>query len=153
MQKHFVTFYSPGTLFHEETTKEIGAWDVEQAVEMAKGIIERYNSKPFGFRFKTIDKTGADWSVITETIGESPMHYLGGEILTLEEIEARNDPKDEILISNMKGNDWNRIIQNKNSWLITQPFLDGDLLIDFVGFDKSLADLANGKGIQPPGSF
>ncbi len=42
MQKHFVTFYSPGTFVSEETTNPIGSWDVAAAMKMAHGIVERY---------------------------------------------------------------------------------------------------------------
>lgn len=59
------------------------------------------------------------------------MYYLGGKILTLKDVEARNDPGDRILISNMRGNDLDRVIENCNSWKVTQPFLKGDEVVDF----------------------
>ena len=42
MKAHFVTFSSPGTFVHEETTKPIGSWDTEKAIEMAREITERH---------------------------------------------------------------------------------------------------------------
>ncbi len=130
MQKHFVTFYSPGTFVHEQTTKPIETWNVEQAVEMSKQITERYNAKPFGFRFST--RARKDNELDSKTVKESPMYYLGGDVLTLEDVKKRNDPKDEILISNMECNDWNRIIENRNSWKITQPLCADDVVLDFT---------------------
>ena len=35
-QKHYVTFYSPGSFVSESTGKEIDAWSVDLAVRMAK---------------------------------------------------------------------------------------------------------------------
>ena len=36
IQKHFITFVSPGTFVHEETEKEIDSWDVEKAKKCVK---------------------------------------------------------------------------------------------------------------------
>ena len=130
MQKHFVTFYSPGTFVYEQTTKPIEEWNAEQAVEMAKSITERHAAKPFGFRFST--RARKDDELDSKTVKESPMYYLGGDVLTLEDVKKRNDPKDAILISNMECNGWNRIIENRNSWKITQPLRADDVILDFT---------------------
>lgn len=53
MRKHFVTFYSPGTFVAEETELPIDAWDIDKAVKMAHKIVERYEARPYGFRFST----------------------------------------------------------------------------------------------------
>jgi len=56
--KDQVTFYSPGTLFSEGTIRDIDIRDPEHclklACKMAKSIIERHSSKPYGFKFRTI---------------------------------------------------------------------------------------------------
>ena len=129
MKKNFVTFYSPGTFFSEQTTKEIDSWDIKIAVEMAENVGERYNATPYGFTFTERERGDGDLdSRISKT---SNMHYLGGELFTLEQIKAKNDPEDRILISNMECNKWNRVITNTNSWKVTLPFEDGDILLDF----------------------
>lgn len=127
MQKHFVVFYSPGTFFTESTEKEIDSWDVNTAMQMATTIKERHSAVPFGFQFKTRTRTDADFdSKVTAT---SCMYCLGGAVETLADVEARNDPKDRILISNMRGNGWDRIIVNTNSWKITQPLNPEDIIL------------------------
>jgi len=127
MKKHFVTFYSPGSFVSEETTKEIDEWSTKKAIEMADAITERYNAKPYGFQFKTRERTDDELdSKITE---KSNMYYLGGEVFTLAEVKARNDPSDRILISNMECNGYDRIIVNNNSWQFTAPLDDGDIVL------------------------
>ena len=129
MQKHFVTFYSPGTFVHETTTKEIASWDVEQAKVMARDVVERYAAKPFGFQFTTRSR-GPDDFDSSET-ARSPFYYLGGKVYTLVEIEARNDPDEKILRSNMRSNGYDRVIVNENSYRSTHPLNEGDVVLDW----------------------
>lgn len=100
MKKNFVTFFSPGTFFSEETTKEISEWDVDLAMKMARDICERYNAKPYGFKFYTRERNENDFD--SKEINQSGLFYLGGKVFTLKELEDKNDPEDEILIRNMK---------------------------------------------------
>lgn len=128
MEKHFVSFYSPGTFVSEETTKPIDAWDVEAAVLMASEIKERYGAKPYGFRFSTRSRSDADLD--SKVIKSSGIYYLGGKVMTLAEVEARNDPKDRILLSNMRGNHYDRIVVNDNSWRFTAALNEGDVVLN-----------------------
>lgn len=125
MERHFVTFYSPGTLVAEDTTMPIDSWDVDKAVEMAREVKWRI---PYGFVFTT--RARADADLDSHEIKRSGTYYLGGRIETVADVEARNDPKDRILLGNMRGNGWDRIIVNTNSWTWTQPFEDGDALLE-----------------------
>ena len=137
MKKHFVVFLSPGTFVHEESTKEIDSWDVEQAKKMARKIIERHNATPFGFYF--ITRTRGDNDLDSKISDESPMYYLGGKVETLEEVKARAIKDDSILIGNMECNRWDRIITNTNSWKITQPLRKGDVILDWDAPKKVVA--------------
>jgi hypothetical protein len=130
MEKHFVTFYSPGTFVAEDTTKPVDGWDVGAAVAMAREIIERYNATPYGFRFTT--RTRGEDDLDSKVSAKSPMYYLGGKIETLAEVEARNDPEERILLTNMKSNGYARIVVNTNSWKWTQPLKDDDIVLDFA---------------------
>lgn len=47
-----VTFYSPGTFVSETSDVPIDSWDIEKAKELARGIKERHNATPYGFRFR-----------------------------------------------------------------------------------------------------
>lgn len=128
MEQHFVEFYSPGTFVAEITTKPIGLWDVEQAVEMSKDITERYDSRPYGFRF--ITRARADDEPDSHQTAKSGMYYLGGRIETREDVEARNDPNERILRDNLRANDIKRIVVNDNSWQWTQPLNDDDVVLE-----------------------
>lgn len=135
IRRHFVHFYSPGTFFNEETTKEIDSWDIEKACYTAHGITERYGATPYGFSFSTSERGPQDWE--PHEIARSGIYYLGGCILTLEFIKGRNDPNDRILISNMEGNGWSRVIENRNSWKCVRPFAKDDVLLDWKPREKS----------------
>lgn len=130
MQKHYVEFLSPGTLVAESTRKEIDGWDIEQAICMARDVTERHGATPYGFVFITRSRNEDEMDA-RET-ARSGTYYLGGKIETLEEVEARDDPKEDILRSNMRINGWHKIVVNTNSWKWTQPLREGDTVLDFT---------------------
>ena len=128
VKKHFVEFFSPGTFFSEVSAKEIDSWDVDKAIEMARHIVERYNARPYGFRFITRKRNKQDLD--SHVSKASGIYYLGGKIETREEVEARNDPSEEILRSNLRTNNISRIVINTNSWKFTAGLNDEDTVLD-----------------------
>lgn len=107
MEKHFVNFYSPGTIVAEQSSKPIDEWDVDKAIKIARAIKERHGALPYGFRFSTRSRGEDDLD--SKESDTSNLYYLGGKVETLEEVEARKDPNDKILLSNMRMNDWGLI--------------------------------------------
>lgn len=128
MEKHFVTFFSPGTFVPEQTTKPIEKWDSNKAVELARGITERYSAKPYGFQFSTRGRSDKDLD--SKVIKQSPIYYLGGKVRTAAEVLAGTDPKEKILRSNVEYNGIKKVITNDNSWRFVGAFNDGDVLLD-----------------------
>jgi hypothetical protein len=129
IQQHFVTFYSPGTFVSEETTKPISEWNVSTAKRMAHRIKERYGATPHSFRFSTRTRKASDLD--SKVSARSPLYWLGGRIETRAEVEARNDPNEEILRSNMRSNKIERVVINDNSWRFTAPLGETDIVLDF----------------------
>lgn len=127
--RHFVRFYSPGTFVAEQSEKPIESWDVEAAKKLAKTIKERHGALPYGFRFVTRSRGPKDLDSCETK--NSPMHYLGGKVETLAQVKARATEKDRILIANMEGNGYDRIITNDNSWRWTQPLNKGDIVLSW----------------------
>jgi len=127
MEQHFVTFFSPGTFVAEDTTKPINSWSVDDAVAMAALITERHAAKPYAFQFTTRGRE--DHELDSKVIAKSPMHYIGGRVETLEEVEARNSPDERILRANMRGNGYKRIWRSTAGWSWTQPLNDEDVVI------------------------
>ena len=126
-QKHYVTFYSPGSFVSESTSKEIDTWSVDLAVRMAKDIKERHGAVPYGFRFKTKESDG--WS--PKTVKESGMYYLGGRLMRL--IDIPDTKENSILRDNMRFNNYEWVIENTNSWKVTLPFYkDKDTLLGWT---------------------
>lgn len=130
VEKHFVTFYSPGTFVAETTVKEIDSWDTDQAVKLADEITERHGATPYGFRFSTRMREENDLD--SKEASRSNLYYLGGKIETLQDVEARNDPNERILLSNMRANGWGKIVVNYNSWKWTQPLEAEDVVLDYT---------------------
>jgi hypothetical protein len=130
MEKHFVQFLSPGTFVSECSEKPIDAWDVDAAVRMARDIKERHGARPYGFRFVTYQREDDDLN--SHETARGSIHYLGGRIETRDQVEARNDPNEHILLQNMRSNDIKHIIVNDNSWRFTGEFRDDEVLLDVV---------------------
>jgi len=131
MQQHFVTFYSPGTFVAETSSKPIALWDADLAVAMAGEITERYGATPYGFRFST--RAREDDELDSKQVAQSAFYYIGGKVETIEEVEARDDPKEEILRSNMRRNGYSRIWTSTSGWKWTQPLGDADIVIPLPG--------------------
>lgn len=127
MKKHFVTFYSPGTFVAESDTVEIDDWNVEEAVEMSKNIVQRYNATPYGFQFHTRERNESDFD--SKETARSNMYFLGGEIRTLKQVEKDRRPDEKILLSNMRSNDIKAVVVNTNSWSWTQPLGEEDIVL------------------------
>lgn len=130
VSKHFVEYLSPGTFVAESTSKEIASWDVDEAVRMACDISERHGARPYGFRFTT--RTRGPDDLDSRETARSGVYYLGGLVETLEDVRRRASPDDDILISNMEINGYDRIVTNTNSWRWTQPLRGGDTVLDVV---------------------
>lgn len=129
MKQHFVTFCSPGTFVSETTTLPIKSWDVKAAMKMAHSIVERYSATPYGFTFSTRARGKNDLD--SKVIEQSGFYWLGGKIETREEVEARNDPKEENLRSNMRANGIEKVVINDNSWRFTGPFESGHTMLEW----------------------
>lgn len=130
MQKHYVTFYSPGSFLPEETSEEIDSWDVDTAVKMAGEIVERYSARPYAFRFTTRGRRDDEFE--PKIIDKSGIYYLGGTVRTAEEVLSGTDPDEEILRTNVKINGYKRIITNTNSWRFTGALHDDDVVLDVI---------------------
>ena len=151
MQKHFVTFYSPGTFVAEETIKDIASWDVDAAMKMAHGIVERYAATPYAFRFSTRERGNKDLD--SKTTKTSCLYHLGGKVETLAEVEARNDPKEKILLINMRNNGYDKIVVNDNSWRSVHPLGKDDVVLDWKPKKprkRRLPDWQNSQMANPP---
>ncbi len=128
MQKHFVTFLSPGTFFCEESTQPIDSWDPDAAVTMSRAIVERHGATPFAFYFTTRSRNENELD--SKEVKRSGKYYLGGRVLTLEQVKSEM-PDERILISNMECNGWDKIIINSNSFKCCQPLLEDDVVLEF----------------------
>ena len=128
MQKHYVTFLSPGIFVAEDTTKEVPSWDIEAAKAMASSINERYGAKPYAFYFTTRSREEEDFEPkCTET---SPTYYLPHcKVETIDDVRKRADPNERILLRNMEINDWSRIVTTTEGWKWTQPLHDSDIVL------------------------
>ena len=135
MKQHFVTFLSPGTFVHEQSTEPVDSWNVDAAREMARDVKERHGATPFAFYFTT--RSRGDSELDSRETARSGRYFLGGEVQTLGEIKARGNPDDRILISNMECNGWDRVVVNCNSWKVTQPLEADDTILKFAADHQS----------------
>lgn len=136
MKKHKVVFYSPGTLFSESTSRDIGSWDTKEAVKLAETITY---GKPYGFVFETHltaedvpDGEGGRLKVQPKLVDKSGVHFLGGTTLTYDMV-CETHRESDILRSNMRGNGYWIVCVNTNSWKTTMPFDEKDCIVDAFG--------------------
>ncbi len=134
-RRHFVLFLSPGTLFDETTTREIGSWDAAAAVSMAEQVRERHGARPYGFQFVTKivsggvpDGEGGILKVEPKEVARSGVYYIGGKLVTVDDA-----PDGSILKSNMRGNDWPICCETKNGYSHMGVFGERDKIVGAGG--------------------
>lgn len=138
--KTYVEFISPGTLVDESSCLEIASCCSKNAVEMSKQITERHGAKPYGFVFITrlvhdpvSDGEGGEMEVLAKEKERSGIHFLGGTLRTYDEVVADNLESERILRSNMLGNSYPIVIENRNSYRSTHEFTKDDCIVDATG--------------------
>lgn len=114
MERHFVTFFSPGTFFAETTENPIASWHIPTAKNLMKSVKERYGATPYAFKFSTRTRGAKDLD--SKVTKQSGFYYVGCKVRTLKEIQADNLPDEKILLSNMRGNGWLKIVQTTTGW-------------------------------------
>ena len=114
MERHFVTFFSPGTFLAEITEKPIAAWHIPTAKKLMKSVKERYGATPYAFQFSTRTRGANDLD--SKVSKRSGLYYVGCKVRTLKEVEVANLPDEKILLSNMRGNGWTKIVQTTKGW-------------------------------------
>ena len=135
---HYVVFYSPGTFFSETSSVPIKSWDIKEALKFSKKIKERYGATPYGFIFESrkelkFDKkdTNEEWDIEGKIIKSSGTYFITGKVLTLEDIPDIEENR--TLLSNMRYNKYNAVVQNTNSYKSTLPFKKTDVIINKRG--------------------
>ena len=124
MKQDFVTFYSPGTMVAEMTTREIASWDVLKAREMLFDVEERHGARPYGFQFHTKKRGFRDFE--PKEIKRSGMYYINCKLQTVEEVEADGA---HVLAGNMRRNGWDQVVTTTRGWSWSQPFKEGDTVL------------------------
>lgn len=127
MEKHFVTFFSPGTFVAETNTQKIDSWDVGEAQRRAKHIKQRYGAIPYAFQFSTRSRGSDDLD--SKVTKHSCTYFINCTVETREEVDERNDPGEGILRQNMKSNGWDRIATTIEGWKWTQPMGERDICL------------------------
>ena len=121
MKTHFVTFFAPGTGYSaDEHFLQIDVWDVATALKLASQVKLRHGKKPDGFYFETFEDG--------ELCERSNNYFFPGEILTLSDIRAENDPKNSTLIYNMETMDLAMVVRPKASGKAL-PLRDEDVVL------------------------
>lgn len=112
---HNVTFLFPGTFVDEQQTIAVESLDFPALVKRGAELIERYEAKPYAFQ-----------------IGESK-YYIGGIVLTRENIAARRRDDEKVMLGNMMNDGWEVVCQTANSYGHTGIFGPADVCLDHVG--------------------
>lgn len=115
--KTYVEIMYPGTLFSESEIKEVNSGRDPYAVA-------HEHKNAFGFRFfdqeRTQVKVGSKTQVVSgERKNDSKFYYPGGQTFTVEEVK-RLKGDHEILISNMEGNGYKKVVRTRRGNF--QPF-------------------------------
>ena len=123
VRKTYIKFLYQGSIYSESSTREVKSRDVSK-VKVPKNA--------FGFEFfdilsVVVDADGKKIQLKSKRINASPMHYYGGKLYAVAELE-REFPNERILISNIKASDNQKAIRCRtgNWW----PFEKTDVFVE-----------------------
>ena len=118
----FCNYYSPGTFFLEQSRFEVETMDdlAACAARAKVDVKERYNAKPFGFRFE--DGNGKSLS---------GLYYLTGKVIRYDDVP--DDKDHSIMRSNMNDPERCVVVENTNSFKHTSHFSEEDVVLDWDG--------------------
>lgn len=115
--KHYVEFLYPGALFSETSVEEVAERDPRKV---------QAPRECFGYKFfDRLEVRVGDETLIGESKNHSGTFYFG-RVMTLEDVK-REMPEADILIRNMKGNGYDRIVKTRRGNF--QPFTKKDKIV------------------------
>jgi hypothetical protein len=136
VRQHYVVFLSPGTFVDETDERSVKKWDPKKALAMAEEIQQRHGARPYAFYFETrivagpiSDGEGGTLTVEPKTVAKSGVHFIDGKLRTIDQIEERADPREAILLSNMRCNDWPIACVTTRSWKHVGIFEERDFVV------------------------
>lgn len=118
INRHYVEFLYPGIIVSETSVKELKEGERDN-IQMPDGA--------FGYRFFEVMETKTDDGEVLKSKRRNVSNwYYEGKKLSLVDVETLY-PKEKILISNMRNNNWMYVVKTKFGQFI--PFLEGDVVL------------------------
>lgn len=115
-----VEFQHPGSFVDEYTSKSLESYDDEFEVP-ASAVAYRFYELP------DVPESTDEYTVVPKRMNEGPWHYVEASILTTEDVEELNtNGRYDILLSNMRGNGWGKVIKTRRGTF--KPY-EGDEVI------------------------
>jgi hypothetical protein len=117
-RKQYVTFYLPGVFLSEETTRAVESRDVGSL------DIPEY---AFAFQFwerEEIEQGGEVLKGSKQNV--SGRHYPGARLMDVADVLVE-EPNNRILVANMEGNGWERVVRTRAGNY--QPYNKGDVIL------------------------
>jgi len=131
VKQTYVEFMYPGIMVSESSSKPVDNRDTEN-IEPSKGV--------YAFRFYDRLEAEIDGeTVMGEKKNYSGFYYLNGKVVTIADLEENARPSDRILISNMRGNKWAKVIMMDNGQAF--PWKEDDVLWEKRFVDGRLGEL------------
>jgi len=122
VRKTYIEFLYSGSFMSESSTQEINTRDVSK-VKVPK---DAFCFSFFDILSVVVETDRRKVQLTSERINVSPKHYYGGKLYTAAEFK-RAFPSERILINNIKGNNYKKIIKCRTgNW---QPFEETAVLI------------------------
>jgi len=122
MKVQYVDFTIVAGLFYESDVKRVDSNDPNQV---------EFPNRAFAFRFCSRTEVESDGEMLTGDWEREDVRYYmkGSKVFTLEEVKAGVlEGDNRVLISNMEGNGWDKVVQTPFGNV--QPFEENDRILN-----------------------